>query len=320
LIRKIKTCNENITLKGMTRIAYIITAYIDEKHLKRLIEALNMKKPIGECDFYIHVDNKVDIKPFTNETKYFNNVSFITKRYRIYWGGMNQVWSQYELLKAVFESGKIYDRIACLSGTDYPIWSNKRIANAFGNPDIEYIAGYNITNGNSKGQLSKINTYHFFRDKLHFLCTPARLLMTYLHIFRNPYIQHPNGKRYDIYMGSDYWALTYQCAKYVFNIISKDHLLTKYFKHSFAPSEMVVNTIVMNSEYKLKTVIYKEKSEFPGLFSLTPLHHIVYGKNIKTYRLEDLQELLDSDKMFFRKARTGFSDTLIARLNELRNK
>ena len=303
----------------MTRIAYIITAYIDEKHLKRLIEALNIEKPIGETDFYIHVDSKVDIDPFIEEMKEFDNVYFITKRYQIYWGGMNQVWSQYELLKTVFESGRTYDRIACLSGTDYPIWSNKRIAEAFGNPYIEYIAGYNVTNGNSKGQLYKINTYHFFRDKLHFLCTPVRLLMTYLHISRNPYIQYRNGKRYDVYMGSDYWALTYRCARYVFDVISKDQTLTKYFNHSFVPSEMVVNTIVMNSEYKRKTIRHVDEPTYPGLSSLSPLHHIIYGKSIKTYRLEDLQELLDSGKMFFRKARTGFSDTLMERIDELRN-
>ena len=303
----------------MTRIAYIITAYIDEKHLKRVVEALNIKMPIGKSDFYIHVDSKVDIDPFIEEMKEFDNVYFLAKRYQIYWGGMNQVWSQYALLKAVFESDRIYDRIACLSGTDYPIWSNKRIADAFGNPEIEYIGGYNVTRGDDKGQLSKINTYHFFRDGLHFLCTPSRLLMNYFHIKRKPYIQHPDGKRYDVYMGSDYWALTYQCASYVFDVMSKDRLLTKYFNHSFVPSEMVVNTIVMNSEYKSKTVKCVDDSIFPGLFSLTPLHHIVYGRGIKTYKLEDLQELLDSGKMFFRKAQTGFSDTLIARIDELRD-
>ena len=75
----------------------------------------------------------------------------------------------------------------------------------------------------------------------------------------------------------------------------------------------------MNSEYKSKTVKCVDEPTFPGLFSLTPLHHIVYGRGIKTYKLEDLQELLDSGKMFFRKARTGFSDTLIARIDELRD-
>lgn len=303
----------------MVKIAYIITAYTDAPQLKKLVDSLNLDAEEGISDFYVHIDSKVDISPFVEALKNYHNVTFLKKRYKIYWGGMNQVWSQYELLKSVFESHKPYDRIACLSGTDYPLWSNKKIAESFGDNSIEYIAGYNITKGSNQGQLYKINTYHLFRDKMHFLCTPMRMLVTALHIKKKTFVTTIDGKRYDVYMGSDYWALTYDCARYVFDVLGRDKRLTSYFNHCFVPSEMVVNTIVMNSKYKNNSVTHDDGDPYKGLAYLTPLHYIVYGKSIKTYRLEDIQELLSSGKMFFRKARTGVSDTLLERIDTLRN-
>ena len=44
----------------MRRIAYILSAYTDAPHLARLVAALDD----GGADFYIHVDRKVDSRPF----------------------------------------------------------------------------------------------------------------------------------------------------------------------------------------------------------------------------------------------------------------
>ena len=46
------------------KLAYLIMAHTDPKHLRRLVDALNVK---GKTDFYVHVDSKVDIDPFKAE-------------------------------------------------------------------------------------------------------------------------------------------------------------------------------------------------------------------------------------------------------------
>lgn len=94
-----------------------------------------------------------------------------------------------------------------------------------------------------------------------------------------------------------------------------------YFKYSYIPSESVVNTIIFNSDYKERCAIQIEQDYYPGLEALTPLHYTSYKKAIKIYKENDWEELQSTDRMFFRKAKSGISDTLIERLeNEVRQK
>ena len=62
----------------MSRIAYIISAYTDAPHLLRLIQALE-----GEADFYLHVDSKVDDRPFRKLLE--GRVTFVPS-HRVSWG------------------------------------------------------------------------------------------------------------------------------------------------------------------------------------------------------------------------------------------
>lgn len=117
-------------------------------------------------------------------------------------------------------------------------------------------------------------------------------------------------------MGSDYWSLTIDCAKFVYNTMCQEDALMKYFKYSYAPSEMLVHTIVFNSKYSKQAIGYL--GDYPGLSNLTPLHYIIYDKSIKIFTEFDIKTLLNSNKMFFRKATTGKSEHLITILENLR--
>ena len=122
------------------RIAYLLTAYKDSKHLNNLIDSLNYN-----ADFYIHIDLKVNINPFINTIGKKKNVYFIKKRYFVNWGSFAQVLCQKELLSIAINSGIVYDRVVCLSGMDYPIWSMNKIINEFNNNlSKEYIMESNV--------------------------------------------------------------------------------------------------------------------------------------------------------------------------------
>lgn len=307
------------------KIAYIITAYIDHYQLARLVHRLGkIDAKLCETYFYIHVDSKFSQIPFEEHFKGEENVFFTSRRFRINWGGFNQVRSQQELLRMVYEANIDFDRVVCLSATDYPLVSNKMIIDTFQkNRDIEYIGGYNLGKSRDKAQLKKVCQYHFFRDaalplKLkRMICFTSRIMFGLLPIRKHPWFIGANGKRYDAYTGSDYWALTGKCAKSVYETMLSDKRLMKYFKYSFIPSEGVVNTIVFNSAFKANCLIYSEELLIPKLEDLTPLQHLKYGKAIKIYTIEDWDELKNSKKMFFRKARTGLSDALLDKLDDL---
>lgn len=293
----------------MIRIAYIISAYKDASHLLRLINRLNYN-----ADFYVHVDLRTDIEPFYNLIK--DKVIFVPRHW-ISWGGWEQVEYQKELLKAVINSKKEYSHVVCLSGQDYPLLNTKDIHSIFqNNQNQEFIAGYNLSKTSNKKQQSKIINYHYFRDlKWKNLWIKNKLIALSRHLMKI----FPNkkgtkvmidGKKCDIYFGSDYWALTLPCARYVYHKLCTENELLKYFKHSFVPSEMCVQTIVFNSPFAKNAMLYE--GEYPGLTQLTPLHYINYGKCIKILTEEDFPILQESGKMFCRKVVTGESDKLIS--------
>lgn len=66
------------------KLAYLIIAHTDPKHLRRLVDALNV---LGKTDFYVHVDSKADIAPFKAELNaVMENVRIKEKRVYTTWG------------------------------------------------------------------------------------------------------------------------------------------------------------------------------------------------------------------------------------------
>lgn len=299
------------------KLAYIITVYKDPQHLLRLVKALN-----HQSDFYCHVDKKTDIEPFISLLAPYQNVHFTENRYFVNWGSFAQVLSQKELMRMVIVSGEVYERVICLSGLDYPILSNSRIFSLFSeNPHKEYICGVNFSNPANTILHQRVTLYHFFRDikvrnvklKKAFSGT-SRMLMKALPVRKNSHVKVNEGQ-WDVFMGADYWALTFPCVKYIYKIMQTEKSLMNYFRYSFVPSEMCIPTIVFNSVYATNAL---ESEIYRGLPPLTPLHHIVYNKEIKVFDENDYEILAICGKMFFRKATTGKSDKLIELIDTFR--
>ena len=291
------------------KIAYIISAYKDAEHLLRLVDSLD-----SQADFYVHVDANVDMSTF--RALLGQKVVFVP-RHRISWGGWLQVEYQRELLQAVLDSGIDYLRIVCLSGQDYPLWTNAHIHQFFSqNPDTEFIAGYNVTCGTDLGQQSKIRQYHLFRDLnagsswlKNKIVVASRHVMHWLHA-RKPLQVWLDGRMVDVYIGSDYWAITPRCAKYVVDALGRETRLVRYFKTSFVPSEMCLHTIIFNSPFAPKALIHSGR-DYPGLSVLTPLHYIDYRGSVRILDESYADVLRKSGRMFCRKVVTGQSDRLV---------
>ncbi|MGD0229335.1 MAG: beta-1,6-N-acetylglucosaminyltransferase [Syntrophorhabdales bacterium] len=308
----------------MENIAYIITAYKDPIHLRRLINALDF-----HADFYIHIDRKADIRTFRKEFSSIQRKIYYISKYHISWGGYSQVLSQRELLHAVISSGEQYKRVVCLSGQDYPILSNIRIHKRFDeNSRKEFIGGINISHDAPK-QLHKIvhyNLFDLFSGKYPILNRIMRKLLNMMNNTLNLTKQNQswlNGKVADIFFGSDYWAITYDCAKYVYNSLCSEKKFLKYMKTAYAPSELCINTIVFNSEFGKNAIrIAKDYDKglegYEAFEKISLIHYVVYKEKVYSLDDSDFSNILNSHKMFFRKAETGISDKLMDRIDELR--
>lgn len=303
------------------KIAYLISAYLDPQQLKRLIISLNYK---NKCTFFIHVDKKVNIEPFMHELKLQNNVYFVKNRKKVYWGGYSQVQSIIAMIELMLSTKEKYDRVVSITGLDYPIYSNEKIQKKF-NSDEQFMTAINVTNCNIKKQTKKITRYWFFDHKIENktmvkIISKLENVIFCLLPFRKKTkikVNDNNNKYYDVYFSSDYWALTYQCVVDLYKEYTGNVNFQKYFKYSFAPSELFMSTMLFNSKYSNKAKICDWKV-YDDLPSLTALHYIYYGKCIKVLNENDYYTLIDSNKMFARKFKSGYSDKLIELLDKNR--
>lgn len=270
------------------------------------------------------MDKKVNIKSF-EDIIIGDNIYFTKNRIKTNWGAFSQCRYQISLIEACLKSPIKFDRIFFLSGLDYPLWSNKRIIDFLEqNKKKEFIQGMNLTTClNPPKMQTRVKLYHF-RDipiiNNRFIKRAIygilRESLKYMGIKKKNFILCDN-KRYDIYCGSSWWCLTNDCLNYVYKTIKENQRLSDYFKTCLAPDELLIQTIVFNSDFRNKALLYE--GVYPGLVGLTPLHYIEYTNKIATYAEDDFVKLISSNKMFCRKLETGISDKLIEKINEYRN-
>lgn len=303
-------------------IAYLIAAHTDPMQLNRLITALDTSK--ASITFFIHIDKKINIDSFKIVNNHKNNIIFIQHRIKTQWGAFSQCRYQMSLIDACIKSNINFDRVFFLSGLDYPLWSNNKIINFLEmNPNKEFIKGMNLSLCKNPNKMQTRVMYYHFRDlpiKNHFLYRGiyviTREILKFLHITKPNYIII-NKQKQDIYCGSSWWCLTFDCLKYVFNIMKQpNNPYEVYFRTCLAPDEMYIQTIVFNSKYKNKAILHH--GEYPGLVGLTPLHYIEYDNKIATYNENDFHKLIESDKMFCRKLQSSISENLIKKIDNYR--
>ncbi|ANF45122.1 hypothetical protein AZK53_05345 [Priestia megaterium] len=294
----------------MDKIAYLVLAHNDPSHLKRMINALDYR-----ADFYIHLDLKVTIDDFKSVIGEKSNIFWIDERVKVNWGGFNMVKATISLLKTCLSTGILYKRIILLSGSDYPIKSNKQIHSFFlDNQNVEFIRAFNITESKSKHYVDQISSY-FFMDVSF---TKSKLLN---HILRktfnlsaflfkkNPFVITAK-EEIPVYFGSQWWAITYDCANDILNFIDDNPSIYKYFKHSFAPDEKFFHTIIFNTPHKSKTTNKGSEPFIQGTSNWANLH-IIHPSLSKWYDEDDVAEVLESEKLFIRKVNSEHSSKLL---------
>ena len=278
-------------------IAYLISAHTDESQLKRLIDSLH-----PDADFFVHIDRKTDILPFTSLIK-GDNIHFIHNRIDVRWGTMIEVEYQIELIREAVRFPRRFDRIFFLSGMDYPLWSNRRITEWLEQQgDREILQGINMDTpliNSSQRELYSLSRPLFrafgntLNQKLSILCRKALALAGH-------------RKR-----------LSFRVNGYILECYDGIPAIKRYFTDSFGQAETLIQTIAFNSpQWAGRCMLYE--GAYPGLAALTPLHFIIYEPVIKVMDESDYDILLNSGRMFTRKLRSGASDALVSALTEYR--
>lgn len=290
------------------RIAYLITAYDNPKHLKRLIIKLNNKN----VDFYIHIDKKSEYR--FSYPKY-KNIYVLRNNLEVYWGSITFVKAVIKLIEKSFENGG-YDFYVLLSGTDYPVRNNKYIYSFLKRNNTSQFINLTKMPGNNKS-FDRVNYYYIstYEKNLkprNFIIRLFNLTLRTLNIKRR-YIKEYNYLV--LYGGSTWWALTGKCIKYIIEYINNNPKLLKFYENTLIPEEMLFHTIIGNSKFINNVKNSFTYADWPSQNLAHPVH--ITEKHIPILASTSITTTDGKAEILFARKFLDTSETVIKRINKL---
>jgi hypothetical protein len=218
------------------KIAYLITAYNNYNHLKRLLNALNDSNVV----FFIHIDKKSKMPNNLNE---FDNIVFI-KRINVWWAGWSQLDAIIRLIRTALRYG--FDYYILISGTDYPIRPNSFLYKKLstGGEFIDIIKELL----NEKPEI-RIKYYYFDGFNRRNLISVKTVFFILLERTSRLFFQKKSYPFKQIYYGSTWWALSHDCLEHVLDQIDTNKDYIRFFQTCWGPDECFFQTILGNSPF-----------------------------------------------------------------------
>lgn len=219
-------------------LAYIISAYKLPEQLVRLVSRLNT----DSSHFLIHVDQKSDdgvFDPIATSLEPLSNVHLL-ERHRCDYGGFGHVRATLKGIAELFRLGLPFDYVILLTGQDYPIKPNERIAEFFrehrGHSFLQY---FSLPSDNwTGGGTERFESWHVRLRGRH-VRFPRRSARSVLRR------RIPGGLR--PFGGSPYWCLSRACIEYVSAFVGKSPSYVRFFRFVDVPDEIFFQTILLNS-------------------------------------------------------------------------
>jgi len=284
------------------KIAHIVIAHKNPGQLERLIR--RMHHP--EFDFYIHIDQKIDIRPFQYLGE-IEGVRFIQKRGLCNWGGYSTLRAMVNSLKEVIDNQISYEFYNLLSAQDYPIKTNQEIYDFFLNHKNQSFVFYEPKDESDwwEGAVNRFEKYHLtdfnFKgksavEKLINMVMPRRK-------FPVPMEMYGGSK-------SSWWSLNKKTAVYLTDYLKPGNDLDRFLKYCWGTDEFVIPTVLLNSPLKATMVNDNLRYiDFPP------------GKaNPRILEGEDMGKLIHSSMLFARKFDMEVSPEILDKIDEHLNR
>lgn len=293
----LKTINE-------IKVAYLITAYHNYAHLKKLIYALNDNNVF----FYVHID-KNSLMP--SNLKEFKNIQFV-KRVKVWWAGWSHQKAIFNLMAEAIKAK--YDYYALISGSDYPIKNNDFLYSLLKSGG-EYIS---IREG-FPSELKKSWVTNFYFD-LFYRRNPNKAfwIKVLLRLEKKISLYFPKTKFpfEKVFFGPTWWVLSHSTVVYILDFLDSNAQYRNFFKNSYCCEEILIPTILGNSNIRnLKgNLTYVDWSQHPGPSFISDRHIEIFKSNFVR------NEYGDNVAFFARKFENESAEFLQFIDNNLRNK
>ena len=257
------------------KIAYLMLVHHQPELMARTLDRVLTES----CHVFIHVSGKSEIRPFQEAIASMTSslrtkhVHFTSKRIRVQWGGWSIIEATNELLQTALTYSH-FDWFILLSGSCYPVKSNEYIYDLLKKRDTE-TGIINIFDPKSAKRSSRIKArfeYYWsaernnFQETLLFICLHigTRLISLYDVLL----FQEQRGSRLSwflyrwsfgllhrrksfpqsFYTGSQWWILSFQNVKLIFEYIDAHPETTQFFRYVRVPDEIFYQNLVMLSQ------------------------------------------------------------------------
>ncbi|SMC95728.1 Core-2/I-Branching enzyme [Pedobacter nyackensis] len=255
-----------------------------------------------DFDFYIHIDQKIDIGPFLF-LKDIASVFFIQKRIECNWGGYSTLQAMVNSLQEAHESSRVYKFYNLLSAQDYPLRSNKWIHDfLLENAEKSFI--YYEEDHTSKwwdSAVQRFDKYHLTDFNFPYKFFVERIINKVL-----PKRKFPLPVK--LYGGSkaSWWMINDECAEYLLNAFKKEKGLSNFLRFCWGTDEFVIPTILMNSPLSAKIVNGNLRYIFFPKGDASP----------KILQAADLDAVVKSDMLFARKFDAAIDSVILDEIDE----
>ncbi len=278
------------------KLAHLILTHANPEHLLRLVNALHHP----DAHFYIHLDKKTDIADYLPIAN-IPNVFFIKHRIKVYWGGYSIVQATVNSFEEILNAPHAYAYINLLSGQDYPIKSPEYIHRFLAkNPGKIFMHFLSLTDEWHEA-IPRITQYHLANYNLPMGTYSIERVINHL----LPVRKLPEGI---VAVGRSQWfTATPESIRYMVNYINEKPWISRFFKLTWAPDEIIFQTILYNSPFREQMVndnlLYVDWS--------------AGGASPKTLNMNDAEALRDSDKLFARKFNVNTDQKILNYLDKI---
>ncbi len=227
----------------MAKIAYLILAHQNPRHLGRLIGRLSSPS----VAFFIHVDKKSPVDAFTYIRG--ENVHFMRRRKAVHWGDFSIVEATVLLLRAALAHEPRLERFVLLSGADYPLRSTGYIDDFFDqHREAEFMSLVPMPSEEQHKPLSWLTRYKPRPGAPNVNVLIRKALVRCGAI---PKERDFRARLQDLvpYGGSTWWALSRRACEYIMDFIEHKPEVVRFFRHTHCPDETLFHTVLGNSEF-----------------------------------------------------------------------
>ncbi|HEV2146718.1 MAG TPA: beta-1,6-N-acetylglucosaminyltransferase [Longimicrobiaceae bacterium] len=226
------------------KIAYLVLAHDNPKHLERLAGALSSRSSA----VFVHIDRRSSLDRFSNLPR--DSVHVSRERIPVYWGDFSQVDAILLLLRSALSARDRFDYFVLLSGTDYPLQPAAYIESFFErNRGREFMNIVRMPCEAAGKPISRLTTYRPRPDASRVTRFGRKLLVrTGVIPARRDYEPHLRGLA--PYAGSTWWALSRDACTYILSFADTERRVVEFFEHTVCPDESFFQTILGNSPFR----------------------------------------------------------------------